>query len=63
MMNRLAYFCFVAFLLIAAFVPAITAAHFHSVTFLINRATGRTLDSNDKGDVYAIGMNGGGFQK
>ena len=64
-MDRLACTCFVALLLLAteSLVPAITAAHFHSVTFLINRATGRTLDSNDNGDVYAIGMNGGNFQK
>ena len=53
----------VSLLLLVALVPSITAVHFHSVTFLVNRATGRTLDSNDKGDVYAIGMNGGGFQK
>ena len=62
-MNVLSCTCFVALVLFGGFVPATWAAQIHSVTFLINRATGRVLDSNDNGNVYAIQMNGGNFQK
>ena len=37
------------------------AAHLNSVSLLINRATGRALDSNEYGD--AIPQNGGAYQK
>ena len=63
-MDRFSCTCVVvALVLFAGLVPVTMAAHFHSVSLLINRATGRALDSNENGDVYAIPQNGGAYQK
>ena len=53
----------IAMLLLSEVLPSTLAADLHSLTFLVNRATGRTLDSNDEGEVYANHMNHGAFQK
>ena len=59
-MDSLACTCFVVALLLFAtgLVPAITAAHFHSVTLLTNRATGRVHDSEWDGTVFTRPDNG-----
>ena len=63
-MSRLsACACLVTLLLFGGLVSSISAFHLHWMSMMVNRATSRTLDSNQEGKVYAIPMNGGNYQK